>query len=119
MNTGNLHYDGYMPRNEAKPLSRDLAMRAYKVKARLASHMEAERPLKLDYTKRDGTRSSSTGLIHGFSGTDGMDTMSVDILTEDKGIRTINIIRLHAFYRVPRKVVTIVPIADQTIPEDN
>ena len=55
--------------------------------------------MKVDYIKRDGSKSSSTGTVGDFSGTPGMDTGSVTILTEDKGPRTINLHRIKAVYR--------------------
>lgn len=107
-----------MPRNEAKPLSKPGAMRAYKLRDALLGAQAEGIAVKLDYVKRDNTRSSSTGFVHGFSGQDGMDTMSVDVVTADKGIRTINLCRVAKAWPV-RKVVTVMPIADQTVPEDN
>lgn len=48
----------------------------------------------LEYVKRDGTASASTGEVVEFKGTDGTDTMSVVIECPDKGRRTINISRI-------------------------
>ncbi len=58
--------------------------------------------VKVDYIKRDGSKSSSTGTVGDFSGIPGMDTGSVTILTEDKGPRTINLHRIKAIYVVKR-----------------
>lgn len=69
-------------------------MRAYRLKSHLITAQTDETPVTMTYVKRNGQQSASTGLVHGFSGRDGMDTMSVDIVTEDKGIRTINLCRV-------------------------
>jgi hypothetical protein len=74
-------------RNEPKPLDRETAMRAYRVRDQLR---EGDH-VTLNYVKRDGSESSSTGRVAFFNGRDGMDTMSVTIDTPDKGMRTINL----------------------------
>lgn len=81
-------------RNEPKPLNRTDAMRAYRFKESL--EMVGETPVTLHYTKRDGSDSSSRGVVAYFNGKDGMDTMSVTIDTADKGPRTINLCRVKA-----------------------
>lgn len=83
-----------MPRNEAQPLSRAGALRAYKLRDNLTRAKDEGTTVTMTYVKRNGQNSSSTGLVHQFSGKDGMDTMSVDLVTEDKGIRTINLCRV-------------------------
>jgi hypothetical protein len=45
----------------------------------------------LAYFKRDGNSSATVGTIAGFSGKDGMDTMSVTLDSPTKGYRTINL----------------------------
>lgn len=76
-----------MPRNIAKPLNYDDAMRVYALKGSLSEGAE----VTLNYTKRDGSASQSTGIVTEFVGAEGMDTMSVNLLTREKGMRTINL----------------------------
>lgn len=80
-------------RNEPKPLDRDEAARAYRLRDRLTEGSE----VTLWYRKRDGAASTSTGEVRYFSGKDGMDTMSVTVRTLDKGDRTINLCRVVRF----------------------
>lgn len=84
-------------RNEPKPLDLADFTRQTGFHARLRNETGI---VKVDYTKRNGERSSSTGTVGDFSGMPGMDTGSVTILTEDKGPRTINLHRIAAVYRV-------------------
>ena len=83
-------------RNQPKPLDLADSIRQDGFARRLRD--ETGR-VKVDYIKRDGSKSSSTGTVGDFSGTPGMDTGSVTILTEDKGPRTINLHRIKAVYR--------------------
>lgn len=83
-------------RNQPKPLDLADSIRQYGFAHRLRD--ETGR-VKVDYIKRDGSKSSSTGTVGDFSGTPGMDTGSVTILTEDKGPRTINLHRIKAVHR--------------------
>lgn len=84
-------------RNEPKILPLEDQIRQIGFQKRLAGESGI---VKVDYTKRNGERSSSTGTVGDFSGIPGMDTGSVTILTEDKGPRTINLHRIAAVYRV-------------------
>jgi hypothetical protein len=80
-----------MPRNEAKPLSRIDALRAYRFREALEA---VDGPVTVQYEKRDGSSSSSRGTVSFFSGREGCDTMSVTLDTPDKGARTINLCRI-------------------------
>lgn len=51
-------------------------------------------PVTLTYTKRNGQDSSSHGKVDGFVGNAMMDTFSVNIVDVNKGIRTINLVRV-------------------------
>lgn len=51
--------------------------------------------VSLTYRKRDGSLSTSTGVVTAFNGTDGTDTMSVVVECPDKGRRTINLARIN------------------------
>jgi hypothetical protein len=77
-------------RNEPVALDRTDAMRAYAVRETLESLSEDE-VVTLEYFKRDGSESSSTGVVRYFNGREGCDTMSVTLDTPDKGMRTINL----------------------------
>lgn len=79
-----------MVRNIAKPLDREGAVRAYAIRDMLTA-IPAEQPVTLYYTKRDLSKSKSTGTVGPFSGKEGMDTMAVTVYTTDKGPRTINL----------------------------
>lgn len=83
-------------RNQPKPLDLADSIRQDGMHRRLKS--ESGR-VKVDYIKRDGSKSSSTGTVGDFSGIPGMDTGSITILTEDKGPRTINLHRIKAVHR--------------------
>jgi hypothetical protein len=101
-----------MPRNEAKPLSRAGAMRAYKLRDNLVRAQSEGTEVAMRYVKRDGHQSASVGYVDSFLGVDGMDTMSVNLVTADKGIRTINLSRVIRAW--PVKVVTMnKPISEQ------
>jgi hypothetical protein len=65
-------------------------MRAYRVRDRLQG-MPEDAVVVLTYVKRDGSHSASVGTIAGFSGREGMDTMSVTLDAIGKGYRTINL----------------------------
>lgn len=78
-------------RNEPKPLDRTRAARAYNLQEGLSALKDADRAVRLDYFKRNGSRSSSEGKVMYFNGRDGMDTMSVTIDDPNKGARTINL----------------------------
>lgn len=90
-------------------------MRAYTLRARLTEAMQDGQAVSMTYWKRDQTYGASTGLVHEFVGKDGMDTMSVNLVTADKGIRTINLSRVIKAWPVQDDK----PIADQSDPEDN
>lgn len=75
-------------RHPLKPLDRTVAMRAYRLRESLAA---VDGPVHLEYTKRNGLKSSSTGTVEFFNGKDGYDNMSVTLKTADKGMRTINL----------------------------
>lgn len=81
-----------MPRNIAKPLSAADHLRQKSVHASL---LGMEGPVRVYYTKRDGSPSFSKGEVTHFNGTPGMDTGSVTIDDPDKGPRTINMHRIY------------------------
>lgn len=78
-------------RNEPKPLDRTRAARAYNLRDGLEDLKTADRSVRLDYYKRNGERSASSGKVMFFNGRDGMDTMSVTIDDPAKGARTVNL----------------------------
>jgi hypothetical protein len=82
-----------MPRNPTRPLSAADHMRQRTVHASLLKAEDA--PVRVYYTKRDGSASFSKGPVKGFSGTPGMDTGSVTIEDPEKGPRTINLHRIY------------------------
>lgn len=79
-------------RNEPKPLDRQQARHAYAMQAALEAEQAAGKRVTVQYVKRNGDNSSSTGEVSYFNGREGMDTMSVTIATSDKGPRTINLV---------------------------
>lgn len=87
-------------RNQPKPLNdveryiQDRALEA------LQGAQADEQRVEIIYTKRNGDQSSSTGAVAFFNGQPGMDTGSVTILTEDKGMRTVNLHRITKWRRV-------------------
>lgn len=83
-----------MPRNEAKPLSEFDAMRQRLNLNSLSPALQDGTVVTVEYVKRDGTTSSSTGVPTFVNGKPGFDTGSVTIETEDKGPRTINLHRI-------------------------
>jgi hypothetical protein len=85
-------------RNEPKPLSREAAARAYNFQAALEALTDGP-AVTLNYTKRDTSTSSSTGVVRFFNGREGMDTMSVTVETADKGMRTINLARILSVHK--------------------
>lgn len=83
-----------MPRNEAKPLSSDDYITQTVMHRRIMAVPTGE-PVRLEYTKRNGEKSSSTGPVLFFNGKPGYDTGSVTLDTPDKGrSTTVNIHRI-------------------------
>lgn len=81
-------------RNEPKPLTRQQARHAYAMQAALEAEQDAGKSVTLNYVKRNGQTSSSSGTIEFFNGREGMDTMSVTVRDPSKGLRTVNICRI-------------------------
>jgi hypothetical protein len=82
-------------RNLPKPLTPD-EWRAVRSRVQtLADAFNYDEPVTLVYSKRNGQTSSSTGKVDGFVGKAGFDTFSVNIVDRSKGIRTINLSRVH------------------------
>lgn len=81
-------------RNEPVALDRQQARHAYAMQAALEAEQDAGKRVTVNYVKRNGNTSSSTGEVSYFNGRKGMDTMSVTIATSDKGPRTINLVRI-------------------------
>jgi hypothetical protein len=86
-------------RNTPKPLDRATAEHAYRVRDRLQG-MPEDAVIVLAYVKRSGEASATVGTIAGFSGKDGMDTMSVTLDSPTKGYRTINLAGVTAIQEV-------------------
>lgn len=81
-------------RNQPKPLD-EFDLRRQRVNADVLSDaMRSERIVTVEYVKRDGSASSSTGPVVFFNGQPGMDTGSVTIADENKGNRTVNLHRI-------------------------
>lgn len=83
-----------MPRNEAKPLSESDALAQRLNLNTLAPALRDGATVSLEYVKRDGSSSSSTGVPTFVNGRPGMDTGSITLDTPDKGARTINLHRI-------------------------
>lgn len=81
-----------MPRNIPKPLTVDQYHYVLGLTRRLADAFSQDDVVTLNYTKRNGMSSSSTGKVEGFVGNAMMDTFSVQIVDKVKGIRTINMV---------------------------
>ena len=89
-------------RNQPKPLGpieRYLQDRATEA---LAPFVSTETVVEVQYQKRNGDISSSTGKVAFFNGKPGFDTGSVTIDTADKGPRTINLHRIERYRVVSR-----------------
>lgn len=81
-----------MPRNVAKPLTTEQYHRVLGYTRELADRFNHDESVTLNYVKRNGSDSSSTGKVEGFVGNAMMDTFSVQIVDVVKGIRTINMV---------------------------
>lgn len=81
-------------RNQPKPLDDLDNRRQERALDRLSPLAGSDKVVSVQYVKRNGQASSSTGRVTYFNGRPGMDTGSVTIETEDKGPRTINLHRI-------------------------
>lgn len=81
-------------RNIPKPLRPEEYQRVLVHTRDLARAFRDDSPVTLNYTKRNGQESSSHGKVDGFVGNAMMDTFSVNIVDVNKGIRTINLVRV-------------------------
>lgn len=81
-------------RNQPQPLTPEECMRVNTLTVHLQRAQAENRPVLLQYVKRNGERSQSTGTVEFFNGSPRMDTGSVTLKTEDKGMRTINLCRV-------------------------
>lgn len=80
-----------MPRNPALPLSDDERRSTIGLAKDIAAH---KGPVVLTYVKRDGKGGRAEGTFDSFVGKAGFDTFSANIVTADRGIRTINLCRV-------------------------
>lgn len=81
-------------RNIPRPLRPDEYQYTLSVMRELAGAFNDDVPVTVHYVKRNGTESSSHGKVDSFPGKAGFDTLSVNIVDEVKGIRTINLVRI-------------------------
>lgn len=82
-------------RNEPKPLSQPGAMRAYRLRDKLAECQDNGTLVHMNYVKRNGERGAVRNAeVRFFTGRDGMDTMSVTVRDPEKGDRTLNLCRV-------------------------
>lgn len=81
-----------MPRNPAIPLSASDRLATIGLVKSISEHGG---PIRVTYGKRDGTKGTAQGTVDSFPGKAGFDTHSVNIVTEDRGIRTINLVRVN------------------------